>query len=126
MSNEQTTIFVICFSIVVILIYKFIMIKRKTKGKILIDATCSDTTLRTTYQKNIRVYYYKYTYNGEEYSTSDKMRILIPGFKPKIKQVFKIYIDPKKPDYCVTPLEIFYSKIYIILSIILLVLPFLF
>lgn len=126
MNNEQTLIFVICFSIAIILIYKYVLFRNKIKGKILIDATCSDTTLRTTYQKNIRVYYYKYTYDGEEYSTSDKTRFLIPGFNPKIKQVFKIYIDSKKPDDCVTPLEIFYSKVYIILSIILLVLPFLF
>ena len=123
--NEQTTIFVICFAIAFILIYKFFIFKKKTLGKIKIEATVSDTTLRTTYQKNIRVYYYKYTYGDEEYSTSDKTRFLIPGFNPKIKQVFKIYINPKKPEDVVTPLEIFYSKIYIILAIVLLILPFL-
>ena len=126
MNNEQTLIFVICFSIAIILIYKYVLFRNKIKGKILIDATCTDTTLRTTYHKNIRIYYYKYTYEDEEYSTSDKTRFIILGFNPKIKETFKIYIDSKNPNNHVTPLEIFYSKIYIILGIILIILPFLF
>ena len=65
MSNEQTLIFVLCFSIAIILIYKYILFKNKIKNKILIDATCTDTTLKTTYHKNIRIFYYTYTYNNE-------------------------------------------------------------
>lgn len=126
MSNEQTLIFVLCFSIAIILIYKYILFKNKIKNKILIDATCTDTTLKTTYHKNIRIFYYTYNYNNEEYSASDKTRFIIPGFNPKINRTFKIYIDSKNPTSCVTPLEIFYSKVYIILGIILLILPFLF
>lgn len=126
LSNEQTLIFVICFSIAIILIYKYIIFKNKTKNKILIDATCTDTTLRTTYHQNIRIYYYKYTYEGQEYSASDKTKFTIPGFNPKINRTFKIYIDSKNPTNYVTPLEIFYSKIYIGLGIIFLILPFLF
>ncbi len=126
MSNEQTLIFVVCFSIAIILIYKYILFKKKTKNKILIDATCTDTTLKTTYHKNIRIFYYTYVYKDEEYNASDKTRFIIPGFNPKIKETLKIYIDSKNPANYVTPLEIFYSKIYIILGIILLILPFLF
>ena len=126
MSNEQTTIFVICFSVAIILLYKFIKFKIKTKDMKLIDATCTDTTLKTTYQKNIRMYYYTYTYKGEEYKTADKTRFQILGFNPKIKKIFKIYINPKNPNNCITPLEIYYSKIYLILGIILIILPFLF
>ena len=126
MSNEQTIIFVICFSIAIILFYKFIKFKNKTKNMELIDATCTDTTLRTTYQKNIRMYYYTYTYKDEEYKTADKTRFQIPGFNPQIKKTFKIYINPKNPNNCITPLEIYYSKIYLILGIILIILPFLF
>ena len=126
MSNEQTLILVLCFSIAIILIYKYILFKNKIKNKILIDATCTDTTLKTTYHKNIRIFYYTYTYNNEEYSASDKTRFIIPGFNPKINRTFKIYIDSKNPTNYVTPLEIFYSKIYIGLGIILIILPFLF
>ena len=125
MSNEQTTIFVICFSIAIILFYKFIKFKTKTKDMELIDATCTDTTLKTTYQKNIRMYYYTYNYKSEEYKTADKTRFQILGFNPKIKKIFKIYINPKNPNNCITPLEIYYSKIYLILGIILIILPFL-
>lgn len=125
MSNEQTTIFVICFSIAIILFYKFIKFKTKTKDMELIDATCTDTTLKTTYQKNIRMYYYTYTYKSEKYKTADKTRFQILGFNPKIKKIFKIYINPKNPNNCITPLEIYYSKIYLILGIILIILPFL-
>lgn len=126
MSNEQTLIFVICYSIAVILIYKFIKYQNKIKNMEIVDATCTDTTLRTTYQKNIRLFYYSYTYKNEEYTTSDQTRFTIPGFTPQIKKTYKIFVNPKKPNICVTPLEIFYSKLYIILSIILLVIPFLF
>ena len=126
MSNEQTTIFVICFSVAIILFYKFIKFKIKTKDMELIDATCTDTTLKTTYQKNIRMYYYTYTYKGEEYKTADKTRFQILGFNPQIKKTFKIYINPKNPNNCITPLEIYFSKIYLILGIILIILPFLF
>ena len=126
MSSDQTIIFVICYSIAIILIYKFINFKTKTKNMEQIDATCTDTTLRTTYQKNIRMYYYTYTYKDEEYKTADKTRFVIPGFNPQIKKIFKIYINPKNPEDSVTPLEIYYSKLYLISSIILLILPFLF
>ena len=70
--------------------------------------------------------YYTYIYKNEEYKTADKAKFLIPGFNPKIKKVFKIYINPKNPNNCVTPLELYYSKIYILFGIILLILPFLF
>ena len=94
MSNEQTILFVICYSIAIILIYKFINFKTKTKNMELIDATCTDTTLKTTYQKNIRIYYYTYIYKNEEYKTADKTKFLMPGFNPKIKKVFKIFPVP--------------------------------
>ena len=126
MNSNQTILFVICYSIAVILIYKYIVYKKKSKNMELIDATCTDTTLRTTYQKNIRMYYYKYSYNNEEYTMADKIRFMIPGFNPQIKKVFKIYVDPKNPNNCITPLEIFYGKIYLIGSVILLILPLLF
>lgn len=126
MNSDQTLIFVICYSIAIILIYKLVKFRSKTKTMEQIDATCTDTTLRTTYQKNIRIYYYTYTYKGEEYKTADKARFVIPGFNPQIKKIFKIYINPKNPNDCVTPLEIYYSKLYLISSIILLILPFLF
>ena len=125
LNQETTLIFVICYSICTILIYKFLKFKAKIKNMEFIDAICTDKTLRTTYQKNIRMYFYSYKYNEEDFQTSDSTRLNIPGFNPQINKVFKIYIDPKNPQNCVTPLEIYYSKIYIITAVILLFLPFL-
>lgn len=123
MSQTETSIFIISFSIAFILLYKFIKFKIKAKDLVETKATCTDTTLRTTYQKNIRFYYYTYIWKNEEYKTSDKSLFKIPGFE--IKKTFKILIDPKNPNKCLTPLEIFYSKIYLISGIILIILPFL-
>ena len=125
LNQETTLIFVICYSIFVILIYKFLKFKAKIKNMEIIDAICTDKTLRTTYQKNIRMYFYSYKYNEEDFQTSDSTRLNIPGFNPQINKAFKIYIDPKNPQNYVTPLEIYYSKIYIITAVILLFLPFL-
>ncbi len=125
MQPEYTMIFAICFSLAIILILKFIQFKKRTRNMAVIDAKCTDTTLRTTYQKNIRIYYYRYFYNDEEYQTSDQTKFMIPGFKPSINKNFKIYVDPKNPQNCITPLEIYYFKITLIGAFLLLILPFL-
>lgn len=125
MNNNETFLFVICYSAAIILIYKFIKYKIKTKSMKLIIATCTDITIRTTYHHNIRVYYYKYNYNNIEYTASDKSRLKIPGFNPQINKKFKIFIEPNNPNNCITPLKIFYFQIFLITSIFLLILPFL-
>ncbi len=125
MSNEKTLIFVICLGGAIILLYKAFMIFKRIKNMQLIDGTCTDVTIKPTYQKNIRMYYYEYKYKKEEYTIADKTRFLIPGFNPKIKDTVKIYINPKKPEDSITPLEIYRFKMYLILGIILIILPFL-
>ena len=64
MSNEETILFVIFFSIAFILIYKYIRLYLKKKHMIKINATVTDVIKRTTYQKNMYVYFYKYKFKG--------------------------------------------------------------
>ena len=124
MSNEETILFVIFFSIAFILIYKYIRLDLKRKKMIKINAIVTDVIRKTTYQKNMYVYYYKYKFKGEEYNTSDNTRVKILGFNPKINDTYEMFINTKKPSECITPLEIFLSKISLILSIVLIIVPF--
>ena len=124
MHNEETILFVIFFSIAFILIYKYIRLYLKRKKMIKINAIVTDVIKRTTYQKNMYVYYYKYKFKGEEYNTSDNTRVKILGFNPKINDTYEMFINTKKPSECITPLEIFLSKISLILSIVLIIVPF--
>ena len=124
MHNEETILFVIFFSIAFILIYKYIRLYLKRKNMIKINAIVTDVIKRTTYQKNMYVYYYKYKFKGEEYNTSDNTRVKILGFNPKINDTYEMFINTKKPSECITPLEIFLSKISLILSIVLIIVPF--
>lgn len=125
MSNEETILFVIFFSIAFILIYKYIRLYLKKKHMIKINATVTDVIKRTTYQKNMYVYFYKYKFKDEEYNTSDNTRYKILGFNPKINDTYEIFINTKKPSECITPLDLFLSKISLILSIVLIIVPFL-
>lgn len=124
MSNEETILFVIFFSIAFILIYKYIRLYLKKKHMIKINATVTDVIKRTTYQKNMYVYFYKYKFKGEEYNTSDNTRYKILGFNLKINDTYEIFINTKKPSECITPLDLFLSKISLILSIVLIIVPF--
>ena len=124
MSNEETILFVIFFSIAFILIYKYIRLYLKKKHMIKINATVTDVIKKTTYQKNMYVYFYKYKFKGEEYNTSDNTRYKILGFNPKINDTYEMFINTKKPSECITPLDLFLSKISLILSIVLIIVPF--
>ena len=124
MHNEETILFVIFFSIAFILIYKYIRLYLKRKKMIKINAIVTDVIKRTTYQKNMYVYYYKYKFKGEEYNTSDNTRVKILGFNPKINDTYEMFINTKKPSECITPLDLFLSKISLILSIVLIIVPF--
>ena len=124
MSNEETILFVIFFSIAFILIYKYIRLYLKKKHMIKINATVTDVIKKTTYQKNMYVYFYKYKFKDEEYNTSDNTRVKILGFNPKINDTYEMFINTKKPSECITPLDLFLSKISLILSIVLIIVPF--
>ena len=124
MSNEETILFVIFFSIAFILIYKYIRLYLKKRHMIKINATVTDVIKKTTYQKNMYVYFYKYKFKGEEYNTSDNTRYKILGFNPKINDTYEMFINTKKPSECITPLDLFLSKISLILSIVLIIVPF--
>ena len=116
-------IFIISYSIALILIYKIILFKNKLKNMQKIEAICTDKTIRTTYQKNIRLYFYTYKYKNEVYNISDKTKYKILGFDPQIKEKFCIYSATQNPNKCVSQLELFKINLYIILSIALIIIP---
>ena len=60
----------------------------------------------------------------EEYNTSNNTRYKILGFNPKINDTYEMFINTKKPSECITPLDLFLSKISLILSIVLIIVPF--
>ena len=116
-------IFIISYSIALILIYKIILFKNKLKNMQKIEAIWTDKKIRTKYQKNIRLYFYTYKYKKKIYNISDKTKYKILGFDPQIKEKFCIYIDTQNPNKCVPPLELFKINLYIILSIALIIIP---
>lgn len=126
MSKETAIIFVICWSITIISFYKWYLIYKKISTMNKHKCICTDTTKRTTYQKNIYIYYYTYSINNEEYSTSDQTSIKLPLFTPKINDELEIYVNEKNPNSVITPLEIYYFKLYKIIIILFFILPFLF
>lgn len=125
MKNEDILLFVVFFSIAFILIIKFLKVYLKKKHFIKTEAVVTDITKKTTYQKNIYIYYYEYQYNKKKYTTNDQTKYKILGFNPQIKDVYNIYINIKNPNDCITPLKLFLSKISFILSILLIIIPFL-
>lgn len=123
MSNEETILFVIFWAIAFILIYKYIKLYLKKIHMKKTNATVTDVIKRTTYQKNMYVYFYKYKFKGEEYSISDNTRYKILGFNPKINDTYEIFINTKKPSECISPLDLYLSKISLILIIVLIIIP---
>ena len=125
MRREDILLFVIFFSIAFILIFKFLKIYLKKRHFIKIDAVVTDITKRTTYQKNIYIYYYEYYYKKEKYTTFDQTKYKILGFNPQIKNVYNIYINTKNPNECITPLALFLNKMSFLFNILLIIIPFL-
>lgn len=125
MSANETIIFVIFWSISIILFYKWFQFYKRTKKMIKSICKCTDTTLRTTYQKNIRVYHYIYVFQGDEYTAGDAPRFRLPFFKPKINDELEIYINKRNPHNVLTPYYCFYSKLCLLLSISCIIFPFL-
>lgn len=126
MSNDVTILLALFWGIAIILYYKWYKLNERMKEMKLIPCKCTDTTLRTTYQKNIYIYYYSYIVDDEEYSTSDQTRFKLPFFKPKINQEFELYVDKKNSNITITPLQIVNNKIMLFLAVTLTILPILF
>ncbi len=126
MSKDETMAFVLLWSTAIILLYKWYQIYKKQRSYKKITCKVTDYTLRTTYHKNQHIYYYSYTYNKEEYTTSDTIRFKLFFFHPKIKDILTIYIDPKNPNISLTPFNILFNNIKLIIAVILLILPLLF
>ena len=126
MSNDVTILLALFWGIAIILYYKWYKLNNRMKEMELITCKCTDTTLRTTYQKNIYIYYYTYIIDNEEYSTSDQSRFKLPFFNPKINQEFGIYVDSKNNNITINPLQIVIHKITLLLAVALTILPLLF
>ena len=123
MAKDTTLIFIIFFSIAGIYLYKWLNIHKKIKNMYLIKAHVTDVIQKTTYHKNIYEYYYSYTFQNEKYNTSDKLKYNFL-WKPKIDDEVLMYIDKKNTNNNVTPWQTYLYKLYFIIMIISLIIPF--
>lgn len=87
------------------------------------EAYCSDVIVRRTYDKKYYMYFYKVKIDDEEISISEKKRLPFMQSKIKIKEVYKVFINPKNTNQYVSPIQVLTYKYYLILAIILIVLP---
>ena len=124
MTKDQTIIFVICFTASFILLFKYYKYYQLKRKMILIKCKVTDKTYRTGYDKNTYIFYYDYEYKNEIYKESDAIRFKLL-FNPNIKDQLNIYINPKKPEQAITPFNIRINRIFIYLSITLIIIPFL-
>ena len=124
MDQQEAIMFVLFFTIAVIILIKYYNYYKSKKNMILIKCLVTDKTYRTGYEKNTYIYYYEYQYKDETYTDSDSTRFKVL-FNPNIKDELNIYINPKKPEKNITPYIILLNKIYLIISILLIILPFL-
>ena len=84
----------------------------------------TDVITRTMYHKTTHEYHYDYTYNNEEYKTSDRLKYKFILFSPKINDEVKIYVNKKNPNITVSPWNTFLYKFYFNLIIICILIPF--
>lgn len=123
MTNDETIILAFCWGVAIILFYKWIKKNNEIKKMEQGTCVCSDKTLKTTYQKNIYIYYYTYLVNKEKYTTRDETRFKFPFFNPNINDELNIYYDKLNPQQVITPWQILKHKIIFILIIMLFILP---
>lgn len=124
MTKDQAIIFVIFYTIAIIVLFKYYKYYMMKKKMVFIKCIVTDKTYRTGYEKNTYIYYYEYTYKNETYNESDTIRFKFL-FNPNIKDELGIYINRRKPNQAITPYNILLNRIYLITSIILIILPFL-
>ena len=115
---------VIFYTVAFFTFTKFMQIQRKLKNMIKWEVKCTDYFVRRTYQKKYYSFYFEGTYKKEEFNVADKT--ILPFFKNyfKIQNIYSIYLDPNNLNNYVTPLELIFHKIYLVLTIILIILPF--
>lgn len=118
-------VFVVCFSIACILLYKLYGYYLRKKKMISIKGICTNSTYKTGYSKNSYIYYYSYTIDDKEYETNDTTRFKHLFFNVKIKDEVNMFVNPDDSKDIITPLDMFYNKIKLYLCIALIILPFL-
>lgn len=124
MAKEETLLFVLFLSIAGIYFYKWLLLHLKIKIMELISAKCTDVITRTMYYKTTHEYHYDYTYNNEEYKTSDRLKYKFILFSPKINDEVEMYVNKKNPNITVSPWNTFLYKFYFNLIIICILIPF--
>lgn len=125
MDNLTSLIFIICWSIAIILFIKWDKIYKLKKNMQLIKCICTDYTYQTKYERNYYIYYYTYIIDNEEYNIGDKCKYKIL-FKPNINDKLDMYVNLNKTNEVITPFALFKYKLTLISIIILLILPFIF
>lgn len=123
MAKVLSIIFIIFFSIAGICIYKWIAIYLKIRKMIPIKCKVTDIRNITTFEENIYDYHYVYKYNGKEYKICDSL-LFNELWQKHIGDELKMYIDEKDPTSFVSPWQTYLYKLYIIIILASLIIPF--
>lgn len=123
MTNDETILIACLWAIALILFFKWYKLKQEIRKMDLITCKVIDKSLRTTYQKNIYTFYYLYIINNEEYHTSDQTRYKLFFFNHQINDELKLYVNWKNPQKVITPLQIVYHNIKLLLALFLFIFP---
>lgn len=123
MAKTLSVIFVIFFSVAGICIYKWIAIYLKIRKMILIKCKVTDVRNITTFEETIYDYHYVFEYNGKEYKICDSL-IFDEFWQKHIGDELNMYIDEKSPNNFVSPWQTYLYKLYIMIIIVSLIIPF--
>ena len=119
--KSETIILALFWIIAFFAFYKYYKIQKKVNKIPEGLAVCTDFIIKNTYQRKYYIFYYKVLAKKEEFIIQDK--VILPLFKNKIKinETYKIYF--KNQDEYVTPIEVITYKLYLFLSLVLIILP---
>lgn len=121
--NTNSFILIIFWLIAFFSFYKYYKIQRKINNLEEYVATCSDILIKNTYNRKYYIYYYEVNYQNNKYILQDKL--ILPFLKGRIKinEDYKIYINLKNGQDYVTPMEVMTYKLYLFISIALIIIP---
>ena len=119
--KSETIILALFWIIAFFAFYKYYKIQKKINKMSEGLAVCTDFIIKNTYQRKYYIFYYKVLAKKEEFIIQDK--VILPLFKNKIKinETYKIYF--KNQDEYVTPIEVITYRLYLFLSLILVIFP---
>lgn len=109
MNQNQIFIFTVFAFLTLLFLTKYYKLNTKLKQMEHILCKCTNTITKTSYYKNTYSYIYEYKYKGKTYEIEDKTKFKWPFFKPQIKEELDLFLNKQE---IITPLKLYYLKIY--------------